>query len=38
MRAGMRTGCGAGRGTKPAAKAWKTHENGGQGMATGAAA
>ncbi len=38
MRAGMRTGCGAGRGMKQVAKAWKAHENGGQGMATGAAA
>lgn len=38
MRAGVRTGCGAGRGMKSAAKARKTHENGGQGMATGVAA
>lgn len=38
MRAGVKTGCGARRGMKSAAKAWKTHENGGQGMATGAAA
>ena len=38
MRAGMKARCGAGRGMKQAAKAWKTHENGGQGMATGAVA
>lgn len=38
MRAGMKTGCGARRGMKSAAKAWKTHENGGQSLATGAAA
>ena len=38
MRAGVKTGCGARRGMKSAAKAWKTHENGGQGMAIGVAA